>query len=137
MKGGLMASKSFAINTEPHEAKVGDTVLFFEPEVIGAEFAQAYDALRKVQAKVKANKGAKASSTKHAKEEEALDTETLIEISDAMRSFIRQFLLSESRDKFASMRVPDRVLSELMEWVAELYGGGSGNPDAGGGTSSD
>lgn len=125
-----MATKAFAINTEPHVATVGDHVLKFQPEVIGADFAQAYAELRTVQAKVKGNK---ASSTKHAKEEN-LDPAVLVEVHDAMRSFVRRFLLEESYAAFDVMRLPDRILVQLLEWTAELYGGGSGN-DRGGSSS--
>lgn len=131
-----MASRTFAINTTPHEAIIGDTTLLFEPEVLGAEFAQAYDMLRTVQQKVKGAEGGKASSTKHAKAD-SVDASVLADLSDAMRVFVATFLLDESREAFAGMRLPDRVLVQLMEYAAELYGGGSGNPDAAGGTSSD
>ncbi|AMD42745.1 hypothetical protein SEA_XKCD426_4 [Streptomyces phage Xkcd426] len=130
-----MASKTFAINTEPHEAVVGTTTLLLEPEVIGAEFAQAYDSLRVIQTKVKTAQGGKASSTKHAKED-GITSELLAELSDAMRTFVRKFLLPDSAAEFDKMRLPDRVLVQLMEYVAELYGGGSQGND-GGGTSSD
>lgn len=126
-----MATKSFAINTEPHLADVGGTVLKFQPEVIGADFAQAYAALRTVQAKVKGNK---ASSTKHAKEEN-LDPAVLVEVHEAMRAFVRRFLLEESYAAFDALRLPDRILVQLLEWTAELYGGGQGN--APGGSSSE
>jgi len=131
-----MTTKTFAIRTEPHEAIIGSAVLLFEPEVLGSEFAEAYDTLREVQRKVKAVKGNGSSSTKHAKAED-LDTDTLIELSNAMRNFVSRFLLVDSREVFAGLRLPDRVLAELMEYVAELYGSGSGNRDAAGGTSSD
>lgn len=137
-----MASRNFAINTEPHEAVIGSTTLLFEPEVIGAEFAEAYEQLRAVQQKVKGAQGGKASSTKHAKADTA-DAAVLGELSQAMREFVNTFLLEESREAFASLRLPDRILVQLMEWAAELYGGGSGgggaegNTDAAGGTSSD
>lgn len=128
-----MAEKSFAIRTEPHRADIGGTVLLLQPEVVGAEFTDAYAEVRKVQSLVRSVEGGgKASSTKHKSE---VDPEALRKISDAMREFVRGFLLEESRPVFDGMRLPDRVLVELMQWVAELYGGGSGNGDAAGGTS--
>jgi cobalamin-dependent methionine synthase I len=130
-----MASKTFALRVEPHEAIVGDTILLLEPEVIGADFAEAYDALREVQQKVKSAEGNKASSTKTAKAS-TVDAKMLTELSAAMRSFVRRFLLEESRPVFDDMRLPDRVLVDLMQYVAELYGGGQGNRAADGGTSS-
>jgi hypothetical protein len=131
-----MATKSFALNEDPHTATVGRTELLFVPETTGPEFAEAYDALRDVQIKVKNARGAKGSSTKPGKPDD-LGKDTLIELSDAMRTFITRFLLDdEQRETFAGMRLPDRVLVQMMEWVAELYGSGSGNVD-GGGSSSD
>lgn len=124
-----MATKSFAINTEPHVADVGGTELLFQAEVIGAEFAQAYAQLRTVQQKVK---GTKASSTKHAKEE-SLDPDVLVELHHAMKAFVRGFLLPESQTVFDRLRLPDRILVQLMEWVAELYGSGTDNDDTDGG----
>lgn len=129
-------SRTFEIRTEPHEAVIGPHTLLLEPEVIGAEFATAYATLREVQRKVRSAEPAKGSSTKHAKGD-GLNAEILIELSDAMRVFVRKFMLPDSQAVFDGMRVPDRVLVKLMEYVAELYGGGSGNPDAAGGTSSD
>ena len=130
-----MATKTFSINTDPHLAVIGEATLAFQPEVVGAEFAQAYDKLRAVQAKVQSLKGNKASSTKHAKDD-GVDAATLTELSAAMREFIGGFLIEESVTVFAGLRLPDRILVQLMEWAAELYGGGSGNPAAAGGTSS-
>lgn len=163
-----MATKSFAINTEPHVADVGGTQLLFQPEVVGAEFAQAYAELREVQKSVKGNK---ASSTKHAKDDDT-SPETLLKLNHAMRSFLSGFMLPESAEIFSrhelthkgevqvftsaeqaaavaeelgvtntlvdkSMRLPDRILVQLMEWVAELYGSAdSGKTDAPGGQSS-
>lgn len=131
-----MATKTFEIRTQPHEAVIGPHTLLLEPEVIGSEFAQAYAAIREVQAKVKGAQASKGSSTKHAKVD-GLDADVLTELSEAMRAFVRRFMLPDSQTVFDGMRVPDRILVKLMEYVAELYGGGSGNPAAAGGTSSD
>lgn len=131
-----MATRNFSLNTEPHSAVIGDKTFLFQPEVTGAEFADVYNELREVQKKIKDAGGGKASSTKHAKEAD-VSSDTLKELSAAMYGFAVAFMLPESRDEFAKMRVPDRVLVQLMEWITELYGGGSGNPDADGGTSSD
>lgn len=128
-----MASKTFAIRTEPHVATVGTTDLFFQPEVVGAEFAEGYDKLREVQKKYAP---VKSSSTKHAKDVE-MDSHALAEVAAATREFLNDLMLPESQVAFRDMRIPDRVLYELMEWVGELYGGGSGNPADAGGTSTD
>ncbi|AKA61742.1 hypothetical protein SEA_MAIH_4 [Streptomyces phage Maih] len=130
-----MSTKTFEIRTEPHEAVIGPHTLLLEPEVIGAEFAQAYAAIREVQGKVKAAQASKGSSTKHAKAD-GLDADVLTELSEAMRAFVRRFMLPDSQAVFDGIRLPDRILVQLMEYVAELYGGGSGNQAAAGGTSS-
>ena len=131
-----MATKTFEIRTDPHEAVIGATTLLLEPEVVGAEFAQAYAAIREVQQKVKSAQASKGTSTKHAKSD-GLDADVLTELSESMRQFIRRFMLPDSKTIFDGMRLPDRILVQLMEYVAELYGGGSGNQVAAGGTSSD
>lgn len=129
-----MATKTFQIRTEPHIADLGTAKLNFLPEVAGALFVEAYNGLRAVQTKLN---GRKANSTKHAKSDEDISPEVLLELSEAMTSFVRKFLVSDDeRAKFDSMEIPDRVLADLLNWLAELYGGGSGNPDAATGTSS-
>lgn len=117
-----MAEKSFAINTEPHVANVGPHVLQFEPEVVGAEFAQAYAGLKAAQKKIK-DAG------------DDVGPDELLAVNEGMRQFLDGFLLPESSKLFATLKLPDRVLVQLLEWVAELYGGGSGN--APGGSSSE
>lgn len=126
-----MASKNFAINTEPHVATIGNVQLRFQPEVIGSEFASAYAKLVDAQQKVNDRKGAKASSTKHGKAE-TVDPATLVELNQAMREFLSGLMLPDSQKVFETFQVPDRILVELLQWTSELYGGGSGNADAGG-----
>lgn len=126
-----MATRTFNINTEPHQAVIGDTTLLFQPEAVGSDFVGAYTKLRDVQARLT---GSKPSSTKHAKAED-ISPESLRDVSDAMRGFVRGFLMTESHEDFDGMRLPDRILLQLVEYAAELYGGGSGNQDADGGTS--
>jgi hypothetical protein len=128
--------RTFTLHTDPHEAVVGDTTLLLIPEVEGAAFAQAYADLRAMQDKVNNARGSKASGTKHAKADN-VSPELLVELSATMRGFVRGFLLEESQPVFDGMRLPDRVLVELLEYTAELYGGGSGNPSGHGGSSSD
>lgn len=117
-----MATKSFAIRTEPHEALIGDVRLLFVSEVIGAVFAQAYAELRDVQKAVNDAQSAKDGS---------FDPAVLTELHEAMRSFVRTFLTPESHSAFNSMQLPDRVLVQLIEWTGELYGGASGNDRTG------
>lgn len=106
-----MARKSFALRTEPHVAEIGDVELLFRPEVMGDEFLDGYVRLREAQKRV---------------DSEGSDLEALREVSRVMREFLAGLMLPESAATFAGMRLPDRVLVELLEWTAELYGGGSG-----------
>lgn len=123
--------RSFVVRTKPHKANIGDTTLLLLPEVVGAEFMTAYIKLRDAQKKVS---GAKGNSVKAAKVEDT-SPEALAEATKAMHSFIRGLLMPESVPVFEGMRLPDRVLIELIEWAAELYGGGTGKSPEAGGTS--
>ena len=121
----------FSIRTEPHPVQIGETVVRFQPEVNGAEFAAAYAGLTDVQKRVSKSAGGKASSTKHARAEVELIADDLIDVSEAMRTFITRFLNDdESRKAFAEISLPDRILVELIEYIGELYGGGSGEARA-------
>lgn len=113
-----MAEKSFAINTTPHVATVGEHVLKFEPEVIGAEFAQAYAGLKAAQKQVK-------------KAGDDIGPDELLAVNVGMRDFLARFMVPDSKKLFESLKLPDRVLVQLLEWVAELYGGGAGKGPGG------
>lgn len=113
-----MAEKSFEIRTETHVATVGPHRFEFEPEVEGATFAGAYAELRAAQAALKAAG-------------DNIGAEELAAVSAAMRMFVGRFMLEESRERFATIKLPDRVLTQMLSWSAELYGGGSGNDQNG------
>lgn len=133
----MYVERVFEIRTEPHRAVIGDIVLLFEPEAEGSDFLAGYAKLKDVQTRVnKQLNGTKSSSTKHAKEADP-DPEALAQLNATMREFVARFLLPESIEVFAGMRLPERILVQLIEFAAELYGGGSGNPDDAGGTSTD
>lgn len=128
-----MATRTFHLNTEPHQAVIGPVTLLFQPEAVGSEFLTAYGELRDAQRKVT---GGKATSSRSARAED-VSPEALDELAGSMRRFIGRFLTPESLAEFEALRLPDRILVQLIEFMAELYGGGSGNPDAAGGTSTD
>lgn len=158
-KGPPVATKTFALNTEPHVAHVGDTALEFRPEVMGDDFMEAYAGLREAQ---QAN---------------GLDVENLASVDPSqlrgvhrsLRTFLAALMLPESAELFLrldvvkaekvlssfdtveaaeaaakkakggarvidGLRLPDRVLVELLEWVVELYGGGQRPPTSSGGS---
>jgi hypothetical protein len=116
-----MTTKKFAINQEPHKAEIGEHTILFQPEAVGAAFVQAYSGLREVQKQVTAAG-------------DEVDADLLTAVNTEMRAFLARFMLPESAELFETLKLPDRVLVQLLEWVAELYGGGSGN--AAGGSSS-
>lgn len=107
--------KTFKLNTVPHEAEIGDTILLFAPEVLGDEFIEGYARLREVQQRASGDES----------------VESVREVTQGLKEFLAGFMLPESRDTFAAMKLPTRVLVELAEWVAELYGGGAGGAGKG------
>lgn len=103
-------AKHFAINTEPHEVTIGDTAVYFVPEANGAGFLQAYAELS-------------ATQKLHEKADDEIRAAT--EILDAMNAFTIRFLEPDSVPVFRSLNLPSRVVIQLVEHMAELYGGGS------------
>ncbi|MFD0208948.1 hypothetical protein ACFVH9_07410 [Streptomyces hirsutus] len=145
-----MATRDFAIRTEPHVANLGAMgELRFLPEVFGAEFLDGYTRVQEAQAAI----GDLDDPSK-------IDPAALHLVYGSMRKFLSGLMLPESAEVFLrfevlkgsktvahfrsreeadahadelggtarvedkSMRIPDRVLMELLEWTAELYGGG-------------
>jgi hypothetical protein len=105
-----VATRKFALNTEPHVAEIGDTKLLFQAEVYGDQFLDAYEKLRTVQKEAKADDPANA------------DPAEIRKVTNALRDFLSSFMLPESRDIFAQTRLPDRILVDLLEWTVEQYG---------------
>lgn len=146
-----MAKKSFALNTEPHVADVGGTELHFQPEVMGDEFMDALAGLKTAQ---KAASGIDLDDLQSV-DPQALRTaarglrvflaELMLPESAAVflrLNVVRAGVVLESfqdPDEAAAfaeesgegarvvdeLRLPDRILVDLMEWVTELYGGGA------------
>ncbi|CAM5301305.1 hypothetical protein AB0F92_22690 [Kitasatospora aureofaciens] len=139
--------KTFALNTEPHIAEVGDHELRFQPEVLGDEFLDAYSRLQDTYKSLDLDLS-----------NPDVDLGQVREATVALRLFLASLMLPESAEEFArwdivaagktvsshgdpaqareaaggrkgarvvdrGLRLPDRVLIELMEWVVELYGG--------------
>lgn len=127
-----MAERTFEIRTEPHVAHVGGIDLLFEPEVIGSEFVAAYTKFQAVEARVSAPRKGLNDAQKL-----AADLEAVNDVEAAMREMLAQFIMPVSRPAFDELRLPQRLLVGMIEWTAELYGGGSGNPDDATGPSSD
>lgn len=106
-----MARKSFAIRTEPHVAEIGDVELLLVPEVYGSAFLDAYEKLREMQKRL----GDDLSNA---------EPGSLRAVTTSIREFLSSLMLPESAETFLSMRLPDRVLIELMEWALALYANG-------------
>lgn len=106
-----MAVRQFSIRTEPHVAQIGDIELKLVPEMVGSSFLDGYEKLREAQ------KGASGDEA---------DAASVRRVTAALREFLSSMMLPESAEAFAQMELPDRILIELIEWSAELYGGGAG-----------
>lgn len=146
-----MAKKQFSLNSEPHEAEVGDVTLRFVPEIMGDEYLDTYERLQEKLAEVNLD----------SENLQAGDISAVRQTNAAVRVFLASLMLPESAAEFArwdvvegdtvvsshrspeeaqeasrqgtrvvdaSMRLPDRVVVELMEWVIELYSGGRRPP---------
>ncbi|MGY5034356.1 hypothetical protein ACWC9U_26565 [Streptomyces sp. 900116325] len=141
-------------------AEIGGIELYFEPEVMGDDFMDAYQSL------IDAQKSSGVSLDDLA----GVDPGQLRNVSRALRDFLARLMLPESAEVFTrldvvvdgtpvksftdtaeaeayaaelagarivdGLRLPDRVLVELLEWVVELFGGGNGRrpPTSSGGS---
>ncbi|MDN3056843.1 hypothetical protein PH213_20275 [Streptomyces sp. SRF1] len=144
--------KTFALNTEPHVADVGGTELLFQPEVMGDDFMDAYAELREAQrgsgvdpddlsdadpGQLRQVSRALRGFLAHLMLPESAELLTRLDVV-ADGAVIASFQDLEEAQEHADhttgakvvdgLRLPDRVLVELMEWVIELYGGGERPP---------
>lgn len=151
-----MAIRKFALNTEPHVAEVGDTELKFVPEVAGDEFLDAYTELRDGQQNggvdLDTLSGADAAAARRTLRAvrvflarlmmpESAELFLKLDVVDSAGSHLASFDDLAEAEAFASegegrrvtdaLRLPQRVIVELMEWVVELYGGGAGERPTG------
>lgn len=110
-----MAKKQFTLNTSPHEAEIGDVTLRFVPEVMGDEFLDHYTQLQETTKRLDIDLS----------DMTQVDVSQVRETKAALRQFLANLMLPDSSAEFAAMTLPDRVLVELLEWVVELYGGGT------------
>lgn len=110
-----MAKKQFTLNKEPHEAQIGDDVtLLFAPEVDGDDFLDHYTELQDGLKELHVDLSDLANA----------DVEKVRATKGVLRTFMSKLMLPESRAEFEGLKLPDRVLIELLEWAVELYGGG-------------
>jgi hypothetical protein len=142
--------KSFALNTEPHIADIGGTELKFEPEVMGDEFMDAYAELREAQHA----KGVDLENLAEADPKDIRRTMrslrlflarqmlpesaalfTRLDVVNGAGDVLESFHDFDEAEEYAEQydgarvvdhfRLPTRVVVELLEWVVELFGGGS------------
>lgn len=146
-----MATKSFSLNTDPHIAEIGDAIeLLFLPEVMGDEYLDHYGALteryQSLGIDLKNPTGMDAKTLRAASAGvrdflvELMVPESAKEFSQwdvvdgkgkVVASFLRNSEATAKAEKakdhavvFAGMRLPDRVIIELLEWSMTLYGAG-------------
>lgn len=146
--------KTFTLNTEPHVAEIGDdTELLFLPEVMGDEFLDGYTRLRDAQKKLGmegndlsqvdpsvvrlvvvslrvflAGLMLPESATQFAQWHVVVDGTVTGSYSDPDDAHEAAAKLDGATVVDVSMRLPDRVLVQLLEWAVELYGGGTNRP---------
>lgn len=144
--------KLITLNTEPHEAEVGPHRLYFVPEMYGDEFLDAYGRLQEVQKalgddaatmtgdQLRSLYGEMKTFLARLMTKECAEEFSRFEVVAGGQT-IGAYLSREDAEEAAagyeadgatvvdkSVRLPDRVLVELMEWVVELYGGGGSRP---------
>lgn len=147
-----MATRDFAVRTEPHVANLtGLGTLEFVPEVFGDEFLDGYAKVQSAQAAIsgeqdltKMDPAALRGIYQNIREflaslmtPESGDRFLRFEVINGGKvvDHFRTRVAAEekaaelgARVEDKGMRVPDRVLMELMEWTTELYGGGNDRP---------
>ncbi|WP_432001630.1 hypothetical protein [Streptomyces sioyaensis] len=141
--------RQFTLNTDPHVAEIGETELLFQPEVMGDEFLDAYEDLQEAQKRLGVDvnnlAGTDPDKLRSVVRSLRLFLARLM-LPESAAEFVRwevirdgkvvdSFGTPEEADEHAAqlkgatvkdvgMRLPDRVLVELLEWAVELYGGG-------------
>ncbi|WP_433341743.1 hypothetical protein [Streptomyces sp. CA-253872] len=160
--------KTFARNTEPHVADLGDgTELLFQPEILSDDFMDAFVEMREEE---------KQRTGVDVEDVSMSDVEAVRAATSGVRTFLSRLMLPESAElllrahverdgkrvqlgkadrAFATfaeakayadslsdkggraravwaLRMPDRVLMEMLDWTVELYSGGRRPPTSSG-----
>lgn len=137
-----MATKSFAVNTTPHVAQVGEVMLSFVPEANGSDLVEGYAKLRAAQAGVNLEESPESAKDLFRALRTFLaglmlpESATLLmtldvvsEDGEALGSFLDPAEAEKEAAKYRAAKVvdrlplPSRVLTELMEWVIEVLAG--------------
>ena len=146
--------KSFALNTEPHVAEIGaDLELQFQAEVMGDEYLDAYAEFREAQQSEsgvdvdelqsgdveqlrKVTGGLRIFLARLAVPETAalLTRVDVVKGGEVLKSFQSWGEAAEHAAGIDGakpqwgLRLPERVLLQLLEWTVELYAGGKRPP---------
>lgn len=144
--------KTIALNTEPHVIEVAPHELELQPEVFGDEFVDAYVELRDSQKE----QGVDLENLEDADPAALRKTMRSVRVflarqmlPESAELFLRldvvqggqvldSFQDADEAQAFAAehegavvrdaLRLPTRVVAEILEWVVELYGGGGSRP---------
>ncbi|MFD5788566.1 hypothetical protein ACFWH1_18330 [Streptomyces sp. NPDC127037] len=148
-----MARKQITLNTEPHVVEIGADELLFQPEVMGDEFVEAFTDFREavlvangvdlddMDSLTPENLRSIASGMRtflaRLMLPESAELFTRVDVTGADGEVLGSFQSWADATAFVdglsgqtgkprwAMRLPDRVLVEIMEFVVELYGGGA------------
>lgn len=163
-EGQPPVKKTFALNTEPHVAEIpGVADLEFIPEAMGDEFLDAYQEMRQTQ---RERTGVDVDKVRDGADVDGLRKVTgalriflsrlmlpasaeLITRVDVVRAgaVLETFQTWEAAAEYAEtagdgarpvwgLRLPDRILVQLLDWTVELYAGGGKRPPTSSGGSS-
>ncbi|MER6975681.1 hypothetical protein [Streptomyces carpinensis] len=146
-----MATRDFAVRTENHVANLGELgKLEFIPEVLGDQFLDGYSKVSEAQkalgdendltkmdpAVLRSVYGAMREFLASLMVPESAERFLRFEVIKGGKT-VAHFRTRAEADEHAgeltgavriedkSLRLPDRVLMELLEWTTELYGGGT------------
>lgn len=155
-----MATKKFALHTEPHVADIGGTELLFAAEVYGDDFMDAYAelqarltadgvdlddpdslasasgkaatrAVRLFLAELMLPESAELFTRLHVVVNGEVQEKSFLDLAEAEKFAAKKKGEAKVRDAF---RLPDRILVELLEWATALYGGGNRPTGSSGGS---
>lgn len=117
-----MARQRISLETKPHVIELdglpdrpGEVLeLLFKPEVYGDEFLDAYGELQD-------QLNDAGLTSERDLEGGGIDKDKVRKGNDAVREFLAGFMLPNSAELFATLRLPDWVLTRMTQTLVELY----------------